>query len=251
MPSIRKPEEIGALTKTSSTTAALAPSRVNIGGQQYRFSSPLTLSTSVIGLGGFDTPIQSWKLYSVFVVVDANGQPKLIASSEAVPAGYAGARAVGFLDTDANAQINGASNLVEGKVGQVRTALLSESQFQSENGVGWILADGRDITGSRFASLFGSNLVPDLRGLFLRGKNGSRGDGKQNPDGDISLGAYQADMFASHSHLMPNKNVGNMSNDRDQRATIDFTAALNFTYAAGGNETRARNATVNYFIKVN
>jgi hypothetical protein len=250
MPSIRKPEEIGALSRTSSETARLAPSRVNVGGQQYRFSTPLTLSVWDIGPGGFDAHAQPWRLYTVFVVVDSLGQPKLIASLESIPSGYSAARAVGYLDTNADAEINGASNVIEGTVGQVRTALLTESQFQAENGVGWILADGRDVSGSRFAGLFGSSAVPDLRGLFLRGKNNDREDSKENPDGELNLGAYQADMFASHNHRQTTVAFFGTGNSRASGQSTDGNVG-SFTLNAGGNETRSKNATVNYFIKVN
>lgn len=66
-------------------------------------------------------------------------------------------------------------------IGAIQSAFLTETQFQGQFGTGWILADGRSVTGSRYASLTGSASVPDLRGVVLRGKNNGRNDGKENP----------------------------------------------------------------------
>lgn len=253
MPSIRLPESIGALTKTSSTTVSLAASRVNVGGLQFVFANPISLSSAVTGVGGFDAAIQAWKRYNVFVVRDSVGLPGLIASlNESLPTGFSSARWVGYLDTGASAQINGASTTQEGTVGQIRTALLTESQFQLENGMGWILADGRNVAGSRFSTLFGANTVPDLRGVALRGKNNGRSDGNQNPDGDLALGLYQADMYASHSHYMSLRVYGVEGSDDGGSRNREITSVgWANTDAAGGNETRMKNVTVNFFVKVN
>ena len=62
-------------------------------------------------------------------------------------------------------------------VGTIVASILDEAQFSAQNGTGWILADGRDVSGSNYAVVKGENNVPDLRGVFLRGKaNGSSRD---------------------------------------------------------------------------
>jgi hypothetical protein len=138
-------------------------------------------------------------------------------------------------------------------IGTVLPSMLTQAQFNGQVGVGyWVIADGSSCTGTTYASVTGYATVPDLRGVFLRGKNNGRADGKQNPDGDLSLGTYQADAFASHNHSYTvdgdnGNQPGNHAACGNQTGgtrtnTVDFT---------GGNETRARNVTINYFIRVN
>ena len=80
-------------------------------------------------------------------------------------------------------------------IGAVQSALLTEVQFQAQLGAGWILADGRDVTASRYNVLTGNSFAPDLRGMILRGKD--HGAAK-NPDGDTALGTYQLDALQGH-----------------------------------------------------
>ena len=72
--------------------------------------------------------------------------------------------------------------------------------LQALRGAGWVLADGRSVTGSAYATITGTTAIPDMRGLFLRGKNNGRTDGNKNPDGDLGLGAIQGDQIVSHVH---------------------------------------------------
>lgn len=135
-------------------------------------------------------------------------------------------------------------------IGDVRSSFLTETQFQAEVDTTWVLCDGRNISGADLHVLIPAFLtIPDLRGMFLRGKNEGRVDGKENPDGEIALGDYQADEFASHSHTIPafNSPIGG------GQAAGASTNAGTFpdTDPTGGNETRAKNVTVNYFIKIN
>jgi hypothetical protein len=97
MASIRQPESIAKLVKSSSTTASLPASRINIGGQQYVTTSALTLSTATIGAGGVDVTIQNSKRYYVYAV-QSSGSIALIASlSSTGPAGFTLSRLVGHL----------------------------------------------------------------------------------------------------------------------------------------------------------
>ena len=116
------------------------------------------------------------------------------------------------------------------------------------NGALWALADGRSVAGSKYAASSGSSTLPDLRGQFLRGKSGTRTDGKQNPDGDLALGAYQADAFASHSHTASFGAVVLMNPGSTYGTYIQQgTSAVSST---GANESRGKNVTVNYFVKI-
>lgn len=57
-------------------------------------------------------------------------------------------------------------------VGAIQQSLLTEIEFKSLLAVSeqakWALADGRDVSGSKYATTTGRSKVPDLRGAFLR-----------------------------------------------------------------------------------
>ena len=137
-------------------------------------------------------------------------------------------------------------------VGDVVSSMLTECEFQTERDTTWVLMDGRCVAGSDYACVTTSCTIPDARGIFLRGKNNSRNDGNENPDGDSALGTYQADTVESHQHTISTQRVtnpnpgGSGSFDTGGGGSVDVTGA-----AYGGNETRSKNITINYFIKIN
>lgn len=66
------------------------------------------------------------------------------------------------------------------QVGSIQQSLLTESQWATAIGVEatkWVLADGRDVSGSRWSTLTGQTRIPDLRGAFIRaaGQNNNAG----------------------------------------------------------------------------
>lgn len=136
-------------------------------------------------------------------------------------------------------------------VGSVTGSILSEASFSAETGGTWVLADGRNINGTVLSRLAGISNVPDFRGLFLRAANGNRDDGQGNPEGDLELGSYQGDVFESHQH--PGPGVSGLASGPVVAGhgvpTLE-TAASFLSGFAGGVETRPRNATVNFFIRV-
>jgi len=98
-------------------------------------------------------------------------------------------------------------------VGSIIASMLDEPTFQDQlpgppSPMTWVLADGRNVAGSTYATVTGSSTIPDLRGQFLRASNnggssaGTRTDGKQNPDGVLAPGTYTADKLDSHSHTI-------------------------------------------------
>lgn len=145
-------------------------------------------------------------------------------------------------------------------IGVIASAMLTEAQFQAVNGASWILADGRSVAGSSYAVMTGQTSVPDLRGMVLRGKNNGRSDGNENPDGDKALGVFEQDQMQGHRHPIhstdgsaspnqaPNNYVrtGNL-NSTSGSPTSDGTNGTPRT----GMETRMKNITVNFFIKIN
>jgi len=152
-------------------------------------------------------------------------------------------------------------------VGTILQSLLTEAQYLSTVGnTKWVLADGRDITGSDFHNLTGTATAPDLRAMFLRGHNGARNDEFQDTDPARALGDPQEDDFASHSHdvLGTFWNISIFSTGNIVAGTVGrppCNGPYNCTppdqvipdkaAPRGGAETRPNNVAVNYFIKIN
>jgi microcystin-dependent protein len=146
---------------------------------------------------------------------------------------------------------------------------------------GWLLCDGSAVSRTQYPALWvaiGTNCgagnlyttfnLPDMRGVFLRGVNGSRSDSFADPDTSSAsrnnifqggntgnaVGSYQADQFASHSHPQvvtanPGYGTGIRSDWTGDGATFGaYPEGVN-TGTAGGNETRPKNVYVNYIIK--
>jgi len=143
-------------------------------------------------------------------------------------------------------------------VGDIKTSIFTEAQFQAVSGdPTWVLADGRDLSvinpGSDYEAITGETILPDLRGVFLRGKNNGRADGNENPDGDSTLGTFQDDELQAHTHSTPHRATSGspfVPNHVGQGFGPVDVGSVEST-STGGNETRPKNVTVNYFIKIN
>ncbi|MBN1129913.1 MAG: hypothetical protein JXA71_13050 [Chitinispirillaceae bacterium] len=111
----------------------------------------------------------------------------------------------------------------------------------------WVLADGRTATTEYFQAT-GENKVPDLRGMFLRGLNAGRSDGREDPQGaGRTAGNYQEDIFKSHTHSLTN----NMITGTNGLFSGGSYGAVNPNFGAtGGAETRPRNMAVYWYVKV-
>jgi hypothetical protein len=157
-------------------------------------------------------------------------------------------------------------------IGSVKQSMLDEATFQSIHGTGWVLMDGRDLSvtnpGSAYETLTGQSTLPDARGQFLRGKNNTRSDGNEDPDGERGLGDFQVDKLQGHRHEMwIDNDLGAGSLNGGQRlhradasrtgaaGTGDYIRALTPDGTNGtprpGIETRPKNIAINIFIKIN
>jgi microcystin-dependent protein len=136
---------------------------------------------------------------------------------------------------------------------------------------GWLLCDGSEVSRTDYAELFAAISIyhgggngtttfnlPDYRGRFLRGVDGSAGRdpdkgtrSAMNSGGSTTnnVGSVQGDEFKSHAHdgiytgaaggaslFIPRTNGG---------ASVDGQAVR----PSGGSETRPANAYVNWIIK--
>lgn len=141
---------------------------------------------------------------------------------------------------------------------------------------GWLLCDGAAVSRTTYAALYAAIAnnwgdgdgtstfeLPDLRGRFLRGVDHATG---RDPDaagripsagggnsGD-QVGTIEGDQFRSHTHVNSNGFVieGGIVNGHFQGGSASsytvWATTVN-TGAAGGNETRPLNASINYIIK--
>jgi len=139
---------------------------------------------------------------------------------------------------------------------------------------GWLLCDGRAVSRSQFAELYnmirdnwgrGNNIstfnLPDLRGQFLRGVTGisandpdaaSRTSMNQGGNTGNNVGSYQPDDIKSHNHQQTTTASialpGNLSSVADFHRGGAIADPI-YTNPTGGNESRPKNAYVNFLIK--
>ena len=149
-------------------------------------------------------------------------------------------------------------------LGDVKFSILSEADFQAVNGSEWVQLRGQAYSALSYGSYVKANgtvedytsdgniyhstsSLPDARGRFLRMENAGT---SVNPDLSLKMGQTQEDMFASHDHGMGGAQVpvvdGNPATWHNSAASH---GARNFQ-GQGGNETRAKNVTVNIFVKI-
>ena len=159
-----------------------------------------------------------------------------------------------------------------GTIGDLKTSILSEANFIIENGSTWVLADGQDVTGSDYTNLTGLTVIPDYRGLFLRGKNHTRVDGFADPAGDRAIGDIANNTTANatvtpfgtsnpgthtHSLITPGgitQSSQTLTQSNVTSNTNDLTGASGahtHTINCGDVETAPKHGVVNYFIKIN
>ena len=149
------------------------------------------------------------------------------------------------------------------ELAEVKQSMLTEVQFQLENGNEWVLCDGRDVTGSDYASVTGNTTLPDMRGSFVRGKNNGRVDGLENPDADHPLGTYEE----ARANSVENLNTGLSAALTFGVKVIPLDGTFNVPGLVGGfdgddialqlskfgynEESRPKSITMNYFVKIN
>lgn len=161
-----------------------------------------------------------------------------------------------------------------GTLGDVKYSILSPDKFKSANGDGWILADGRRITGSALQRMAGINRAPDARGMFLRGLNYTRQDTLGDPffkekGRDRVAGEYQRDLVGPHSHGWTGEagypggygypdNAERRFKDEDLKRLPQLekdryvtSAQKNYSVSGVGTETRPKNIALYVYIKIN
>lgn len=144
-------------------------------------------------------------------------------------------------------------------VGEIFESMLTEVQLQAILGSGYVLCDGRDVTGSKYEEITSSPFIPDARGIFLRNQQGSRSDGVGNVDGNLPIGTLQTDSVVEHSHsIIAAFNIMTFNGGQVSRPLVStgtwINQLANFQVniePTTGNETRPKCVTVNVFIRIN
>lgn len=147
---------------------------------------------------------------------------------------------------------------------------------------GWLVCNGAALTSdAKFTKLknvlgnsWGTNRVPDLRGVFLRGVNNERADEYKDPD-ERSVGNFQLDDNKEHNHSgttsstgehthttsVPDEHAGavaayNYTEEYyrwDLHGDVTSSSAGNHSHSLNidisGSESRPKNAAVVYIIK--
>lgn len=145
------------------------------------------------------------------------------------------------------------------RVGEVRYSVLNPEQFIAIYGKTWVLLDGRNINGTDLWKVSKLVNIPDGRGVFVRGSNMKRDTQTGDPDGDRTVGSYQTDAFATHTHKYSDAhyaevqcgNIGLFGNKGDSDNDNNRCTTDQVTEASGGSETRPRNIVLYTYVKVN
>lgn len=165
-----------------------------------------------------------------------------------------------------------------GAVGDVRYSILDEMAFRQANNdtdktkPHWVLMDGRIIAECTLNELLGqpSYQLPDARGVFIRGMNLGRPDGRGDTGGNRNVGVFQGDTIQEHTHtfvtnlyspvdfsqgnghppLVPNYSPPGYTHQNVNHPT-DAGHPVGDNSKRLGAETRPRNITLYTYIKIN
>ena len=167
------------------------------------------------------------------------------------------------------------------QVGSIQQSMLTETQWATllgpVEGAKWVLADGRNCAGTKYAQVTGKTSLPDLRGAFLRSAGQNNNKSTKWNGGDV--GQWYEDSTAlpktpfvttnegnhSHSFKRSNNNFSGDGKYRDaQLSTIDASGggsatgggivsagAHSHNVTGGDAQTAPVHVAVNVFIKIN
>jgi hypothetical protein len=128
----------------------------------------------------------------------------------------------------------------------------------------WAPADGRKVPNSHFASITSAEKIPNLQGVFIRGLNsfdpqsGNTVPAEQaDPANSRSAGSFQSDEFKSHNHsaTVNGSNyaykTGGMGIQSNKGQEVQWGNPSVSIGNNGGDETRPKNISLFYYIKIN
>jgi len=162
------------------------------------------------------------------------------------------------------------------QVGSIQQSMLTEPQWATllgpVEGAKWVLADGRNCTGTKFGQITGKTNLPDLRGAFLRSAGQNRNGETRWNGGDV--GQWYEDSTALPKRAFTTSDPGNHDHGMggialigadvrghdlnpnpggNQEGTKVFQAAGAHTHTIGGGDAQTApvHVAVNTFIKIN
>jgi len=141
-------------------------------------------------------------------------------------------------------------------IGEIVGSLLKKSDFQNLYGPDWELLDGGKVGQVEMLAYLapqlqddeGNSFLPDARGKFLRMNNNGLQSDKADPDVNRFLGSEQMDELQKHTHQYQPPRHYNSGAGSHRRAKAD--GAKQATSEVGGDETRPKNISVNFFVRV-
>jgi len=167
------------------------------------------------------------------------------------------------------------------QVGSIQQSMLTEPQWATllgpVEGAKWVLADGRNCTGTKFGQITGKTNLPDLRGAFLRSAGQNRNGYNRWNGGDVGQWyedstalpktAFTTSSSGAHTHTAnPEGYYASKSSSgtwaigspvvhdgQDGRMTLSTSTAGAHTHTIGGGDiqTAPVHVAVNTFIKIN
>ena len=99
---------------------------------------------------------------------------------------------------------DGKENMLGMPVGSVIISVLSEANFQTQNGTGWVVMDGAGCVGTAYEDLTGFTTLPDAQGRFLRNFDQVTGT---DPDSSALLTKIE-DGIQDHGHQIHEMRTG-------------------------------------------
>lgn len=116
-----------------------------------------------------------------------------------------------------------------GTIGDVKYSVLPENRFIQLNN-GWVLMDGRDVTGSKFHRITGFSSIPDGQNQFIRGMGGNFDETNKELNGSPrTVGSQQI-----FSTAKPKRYFWGVTGkiDRKGKSSEEFYADTDFDYNA-------------------
>ncbi len=151
-------------------------------------------------------------------------------------------------------------------VGTIISSMLTYDQLCKQSGNEpawhrlnfWAPADGRNVQHSTYTAVTGNNFVPDLRGVFLRGKNQIDATettpvsaDRADPAGNRIAGSLQQDTLQKHSHDLMDQPIVNRPGNFSFNNGTSYRGGIAATKESGDDETRPKNVAVYSYIKIN
>jgi hypothetical protein len=109
-------------------------------------------------------------------------------------------------------------------VGAVQQSFLSEAEFQKQMGRGWVLCDGRTVSGSRWERLGYGSIIPNCTGRFLRTSGGDAADLRSAQDDSTAINGLS---LSASTSLQSNMTVEVSGQTNEPNWTGNLFGAIN------------------------